>query len=144
METDARHQSDDAILTAPGYRPGPVKHIVLFRYASSTTPVQRQEIEERFHALKASRRNGEPYIVSIESGAQNSHEGHHHGFEHGFIVTFRSEGDRNYYVGRPLIQNSQLFDETHDEFKRFVAPHLAYETPSVLVFDFTSSQPASQ
>lgn len=144
MKTDAPTQPDEATLTAPDYRPGPVKHIVLFRYASSTTQAQRHEIEERFHALQASPRNGKPYIVSIESGTQNSQEGHHHGLEHGFIVTFRSEGDRNYYVGKPLIQNSQLFDKAHDEFKKFVASHLAtHETPNVLVFDFTLPQAAA-
>lgn len=137
METAAPQESDEATLTAPGYRPGTLKHIVLFRYAPSTTRAQRREIEDRFHALAASRRDGKRYIVSIESGAQNSHEDHHCGLEHGFIVTFRSEGDRNYYVGTPLIQNSQFYDASHNEFKKFITPHLDQQSPSVLVFDFT-------
>lgn len=130
---------DEAALTATDYRPGIVRHIVLFRYRDSTTRAQRQEIGKRFHALAASPRNGERYIISIESGLQNSLEGHHHGLEHGFIVTFKSEGDRNYYVGTPLIRNSQFYDAAHGDFKRFLAPHLDPTTPSVVVFDFTVS-----
>lgn len=143
MEISAPQEPDEATLTAPGYRPGLLKHIVLFRYAPSTTPAQRQEIENRFHALAASRRDGERYIVSIESGPQNSHEDHHRGLEHGFIVTFRSEGDRNYYVGRPLIQNPQCYDTEHDAFKTFVGHRLDQNTPSVLVFDFPVARESS-
>lgn len=131
--------SNEAAVTAPDYRPGLLKHIVLFRYAPSATPAQREEIDKRFHALAASIRNGERYIVSIESGVQNSHEGHHHGLQHGFIVTFKSEGDRNYYVGTPLIRNNRFYDAAHEDFKRFLAPHLDPTTPSVVVFDFTVS-----
>lgn len=130
---------NEAAVTAPDYRPGLLKHIVLFRYTPSTTPAQRQDIEKRFHALAESTRNGEQYIISIELGRQNSHEGHHHGLEHGFIVTFKSEGDRNYYVGTPLIRNNQFYDAAHDEFKKFLAPHLDQKIPGVLVFDFTVS-----
>lgn len=136
MEINTAQHPGEAALTAPGYRPGFVKHIVLFHYSPSTTPTQRQEIEDRFHALAASLRDGEPYIIGIESGPQNSHENHHQGFEHGFIVTFKSEGDRNYYVGTPLIQNPQFYDAKHEEFKKFVGPHLDQNTPNVLVFDF--------
>lgn len=131
---------DDAALTAANYRPGLLKHIVLFRYAPSTTTAQRQEIEDRFHALAASCRNGKPYIISIESGPQDSHENRHHGLEHGFVVTFKSEGDRNYYVGTPLVQNPLFYDSEHDDFKRFVQSHLDHIRPNVLVFDFPVSR----
>jgi hypothetical protein len=33
---------------------------------------------------------------------KNSCEGAARNLEQGFIVTFRSEGDRNYYVGQPV------------------------------------------
>ncbi|MFF2315188.1 Dabb family protein [Arthrobacter sp. NPDC058097] len=111
-----------------------LKHIVLFQYRETTTAAQRQEIEDKFHDLRTSTRGGEEYILSIESGPQNSPEGLHHDFEQGFIVTFRSEGDRNYYLGEPLIQDPRCYDRLHHEFKEFVSPHL--KPNGVLVFDF--------
>jgi Stress responsive A/B Barrel Domain len=83
---------DDSVITTPDYRPGPLRHSVLFQYAKATTSEQRQEIEERFHALSKTKRQGKRYIASIESGIQNSPEGLQMGLEHGFIVTFESEG----------------------------------------------------
>ncbi|MFJ4261670.1 Dabb family protein [Paenarthrobacter nicotinovorans] len=124
----------DAVITAPHYRPGVIKHIVLFQFRETTSQAQRQEIEDRFHALRTSTRGGQTYILSIESGPQNSPEGLHRGLEQGFIVTFGSEGDRNYYLGEPLITDPDCFDRAYHEFKQFVGPHL--QPDGVLVFDF--------
>lgn len=126
---------NESVITAPDYRPGLLRHIVLFQYSEATTPEQRQEIEDRFHALAESKRQGRRYIASIESGVQNSPEGKHRDLEHGFIVTFESEGDRNYYLGEPLITNPACYDPAHHEFKRFVRQYLS--PTGVLVFDFT-------
>lgn len=142
IDTDQQTRSgavDDSVLTAPGYRPGLLRHIVLFQYDEKTTPALRQEIADRFCALAESRRDGKRYIVSIESGRQNSPEGKHRGLEYGFIVTFESEGDRNYYVGTPLINDPAFYDPAHDEFKQFIRPHLVPGPEGVLVFDFTVS-----
>ena len=137
-EAPAQEASNDPVITASDYRPGLIKHIVLFQYRETTTPTQRQEIEDRFHALKKSTRGGEEYILSIESGPQNSPEGLHRDLEHGFIVTFRSQGDRNYYLGQPLITDPDCYDRAHHEFKQFVGPHL--KPNGVLVFDFPVQQ----
>lgn len=139
IDTDKQARSgavNEAVLTAPGYRPGLLRHIVLFQYGEKTTPALRQEIADRFCALAESLRNGKRYIVSIESGSQISPEGLHRGLEHGFIVTFESEGDRNYYLGRPFINDPALYDPAHDQFKQFVGPYLAPGPDGVLVFDF--------
>lgn len=133
-EAPAQEASNDPVITASDYRPGLIKHIVLFQYREATTPAQRQEIEDRFHALRTSTRGGEEYILSIESGPQNSPEGLHRDLEHGFIVTFSSEGDRNYYLGEPLVMDPDFYDPAHHEFKQFVGPHL--KSNGVLVFDF--------
>jgi hypothetical protein len=120
--------------TSPAFKPGTLRHIVLFRYKEGTTDTQREEIRRRFLALGASERDGKPYIVSIETGEQNSGEGADGGFEEAFLVTFRSEGDRNYYVGTPIVNEDAYFDPEHDKFKEFVGPFLAEK--GVLVFDF--------
>lgn len=128
--------SNEEILTAPDYRPGLLRHIVLFQLKETATPAQRQEITDRFHALAESCRNGNRYILGIESGAQNSPEGLHRGLEHGFIVSFKSEGDRNYYLGEPFIKNPRFYDPKHHEFKQFVGDYLLPGPAGVLVFDF--------
>jgi hypothetical protein len=131
---------DASSYTAATYHPGRVQHIVLFKYKDSVTPQQRQEVIHRFLALKTlCRRDGKPYIESIVTGRQNSAEGAARGLEQGFIVTFASEGDRNYYVGTPVVTDARYFDPAHAEFKRFVGPLLAADG-GALVFDFNEEQ----
>ncbi|WP_432542932.1 Dabb family protein [Kineococcus sp. SYSU DK002] len=122
---------DVATITARGFRPGLVRHVVLFRYRDEVGAEQRQEVLTRFRALAASPRDGEPYVVSLEAGEQTSPEGAGGGFEHGIVVTFASEGDRNYYVGDPVAPDPAHHDPEHARFKEFVGPLLA----DVLVFD---------
>ena len=110
--------------TAPDYRPGTVTHIVLFRYAPDA---DRDLVRHRFHALAASSR-----IVSIVSGPQASAESTT--FDDVFIVTFDSLGDRNFYVGEPVVTDERFYDSEHHAFKQFVGPHLA----AVEVFDLES------
>jgi hypothetical protein len=132
---EAPSAADFATITAPGYRPAVVRHLVLFRYAPSVTDEQKREVRDRFLALKgAARRDGRPYIVSIETGVQNSGEGASQGLEQGFVVTFKSEGDRNFYVGTPVVTDSRYYDPAHAAFKEFVGPLL--DTNGALVFDF--------
>lgn len=122
--------------TASNYKPGRVKHIVLFRYAPDVSISKQRAVVEAFLALKDSRRNGVPYIESIEVGEQNSGEGVDAGYTQGFIVTFTSEGDRNYYVGSPIVNEANYYDKAHAAFKAFVGPLLA-KHQGVLVFDFS-------
>ena len=132
---------DDQAITDTHYRPGRLEHIVLFKYKSEITPDAKQLIVERFLGLKDSAlRQGKPYIVSIVSGSQNSLEELGKGYEQGFIVTFNSEGDRNYYVGRPAVNDPKYFDPAHEAFKQFVRPFLSESDDGVLVFDFKIGQ----
>ena len=110
--------------TAPDYRPGEVTHIVLFRYAPEA---DRAGIRDRFHALAESDR-----IVSIASGPQASAESDR--FDDAFVVTFASLGDRNFYVGEPVVSDPRYYDRAHHDFKQFVGAHLA----AVEVFDIES------
>ena len=120
--------------TAPDFHPGKVRHIVLMRFLPTITDAQRAEVVRRFMALaQVSRRdNGQQVIASIETGVQMSGEGVDQGFEQGFVVTFNSEGDRNYYVGKPVVSDPAYFDPAHEAFKKFAAPYII----GVLVFDY--------
>ena len=124
---------------APGYKPGLIKHVVLFRYNDNVSVVLKKQIRDRFMALAYKcQRNGRRYIVSLETGAQSSGEGVDQELEQGFIVTFKSEGDRNYYVGKGIVQKEGNFDPAHDAFKAFVGQYLhsPIDPTGVLVFDF--------
>lgn len=126
------------IFTSPIYKIGTVRHVVLFRYRPDISIEQKEEIRSRFLNLKnLAKRNGETYIVSIETSAQNSGEGADRGLEHGFIVTFKSQGDRNFYVGQPIVQDNHFFDWVHQEFKDYVGPMLDKE--GVIVFDIIAN-----
>lgn len=128
-----------ARFTASDYKPARIRHIVMFRYKEGVSQAQREDVRDRFKALaQAARRDGARYIVSIETGAQISGEGLGLGFEDAFIVTFASEGDRNYYVGTPLVTNPRFFDPIHQSFKEYVGRFLADK--GVLVFDFAMRQ----
>jgi hypothetical protein len=121
--------------TSPDYKPGLIRHIVLFRHAPGVTDAQKEEAKTRFLALQdLCIRNGERYIISIDTGSNISGEGASQGLEQGFIVTFKSQGDRNYYVGQPVVMNPNHYESAHQAFKDFVGPLL--DTNGSLVFDF--------
>ena len=135
---DASGGSADQTITAQDYRVGRVEHIVLFKYKKDVSVEIKQLIVNKFLGLKQNAlRNGKPYILSIVSGPQNSLENLGNGFDQGFIVTFSSEGDRNYYVGRPVVNDPWCIDSEHDAFKRFIEPYLLQGNDGVLVFDFS-------
>lgn len=132
----------DARFTAPDYKPGVIRHMVMFRFKPHITQAERRAVTQHFMALaKLSRRpDGSPVVVSIEAGPQISGENADVGLEQGYLVTFRSQGDRNFYVGRPIVTQQHFFDPAHDAFKSFAAPYLE----QVVVFDFPaelSAQP---
>ena len=135
MTKDARQQREIS-LTSPDYEPGTIRHIVLFRYREDIDGTDLQKIEQKFHELQTSKRDGRPYILSIESGAQNSPEGLGQGFHQAYIVSFASQGDRNYYVGEPLITDPALYDPMHHAFKAFIANYISDQESSVLALDF--------
>lgn len=132
-----RHSDQE--LTNRDHRLGLIRHIVLFRYRPDLDEGELKRVKDRFHELQTSPRDGEPYILGIEAGEQISTEGKGQGFHHAFIVTFASEGDRNYYVGAPFITDPNFYDPMHHAFKTFVGPYLDSTTGSALVFDFLVS-----
>jgi hypothetical protein len=120
--------------TAEAYKPGLIRHIVLFQYALGTTATQRGQVVERFLALgdACRRKGGDRYLIGIETGPQTSGEGADKGLNQDFIVTLKSEGDRNYYVGKPVVRDPAYYDQAHQEYKDFIKPLVR----NALVFDF--------
>jgi len=134
-----------ATFTAPDWHPGVVKHIVLMRFRRDVSLLQREEVLQRYaHLVQDARRaDGRKLIVSMEGGWQNSGEPTVRGYDLGFVLTFASEGDRNFFIGRPVVTEPGFFDTAHMAFRAFALPLLS----SVQAFDYdvaftATSQPA--
>ena len=139
--TAERDAIGEAAFTAPGYRTGVIVHIVLLRFAPGVPAGERLDARRRFLALgDACRRGGSRYILDIVAGEPNGGEGAERGFEQGFVLRFGSEGDRNYYVGTPVVSDPACCDPAHDAFKRSIGPLLADGPDGVLVFDFAAER----
>jgi hypothetical protein len=140
--TDSPVNEREWKLTRPDYEPGIIRHIVLFRYREDVDETDQRHIEQRFHELQASMRDGRRYVLSIESGSQDSLECLGQGYQQAYIVSFASKGDRNYYVGEPLITDPVLYDSMHHAFKSLIAAFISDRPGSVVVFDFAAETAA--
>jgi len=95
-----------------------LQHVVCFKFKSTATTEDIKKVEEAFQALKSKI----PLIVSLEWGTNVSKEKKDKGFTHCFILTFKSEQDRDAYVVHP----------DHKAFGKIVGPVL----DDVFVIDF--------
>ena len=137
------HNDDMQFNTLQSQETERIEHLVLFKFKSSVTVQQKQDVVDRFMALNNSLKDGKPY-VKIEYGIQNSKVAAKGNYDVGFRVTFKSLEDRDYYVGKIDGQlTPTTFDQMHDDFKNFVGPLLDLNDPNtdgVLVFDFKSNE----
>lgn len=136
---------------------GLIKHAVFFRYKNEVKNKNSKllEIRKKFLELKnKSLKDGNPYIVSIDSGYANSHEGLDQGLFDGYILTFKNIEDRDYYVGcnqkykcseGGFKEAGLPYDIEHDQFKNYIGPLLfdadgdGIPVPEgVFVFDFVA------
>jgi len=99
-----------------------VRHFVALKFKETTSKEQIHEVEEAFQSLKSQI----PQVVSIEWGPNISPEQRNKGFTDAFLVTFRTEKDRDAYLVHPA----------HLKFKEKALPLVA----DVLVLDFCDKQ----
>jgi hypothetical protein len=83
-------------------------HVVAFKFKPSASPAQIQEVVDAFGALKKK----VPTIQSLEWGVNISPEKHDKGFTHGWVLSFKSEKDRDDYLVHP----------EHKAFGKLVGP----------------------
>jgi hypothetical protein len=95
-----------------------LRHVVLFQFKESSSKDDVQHVIDEFRALQAKI----PEIASFEYGTDNSPEGLADGFTHCFLLTFKSEKDREIYLPH----------EAHKAFGEKLRPHLE----KVLVVDY--------
>lgn len=101
-----------------------VKHVVVFKYKSTATAAQINEVTEAFKALKGKI----PGIVSFEYGVNNSPEGLNQGFTHVYLLTFVNAAARDTYLPHP----------EHKKFGELLGRLGVLEQPFVV--DFTVSE----
>jgi hypothetical protein len=97
---------------------GVLRHVVSFKFKQSATPESIRSVENAFRKLE----DQIPEILSFEMGINVSPEGLDKGFTHCFILTFKSEKDRDAYLVHP----------DHKAFGGLVGPVL----DDVFVIDF--------
>jgi len=95
-----------------------LRHVVLFKFKDSATPVQIKEVENAFKALPSKIKE----IKGFEWGTNNSPENLNQGLTHCFFLSFESEIDRDAYLPHPA----------HKEFGKLLGPYL----DKVVVVDY--------
>ncbi len=99
-----------------------LRHIVLYQFKDDVTPAQIQEVIDAFAALPKKINT----IVEFEHGRNVSPEGKSEGLTYGFVVSFRSEQDRDAYLEHPA----------HLEYVKIVRDR----RQKVVVFDYWTSE----
>src|SRR3954469_2091090 len=101
-----------------------LEHVVSFKFKPTASGDDIKKIEEAFRALKSKI----PEIVTFEWGTNVSKENKDKGFTHCFILSFKSEKDRDTYIGHP----------EHKAFGKIVGPSVA----DIFVIDFWAKDQA--
>ncbi len=97
-------------------------HVVSFKFKEAAKPEQIEQVVAAFRDLKRKI----PGIKKFEWGTNISPEKHDKGFTHGFILTFKSEKDRNDYLVHPA----------HKAFGQLLGPIL----DDVFVIDYWAQE----
>ncbi|WP_145304837.1 Dabb family protein [Crateriforma conspicua] len=97
---------------------GTLRHVVMFKFKDSSSDSDVQSVVDAFRALP----KRIPEIADFEYGTNNSPEGLNEGLTHCFLVSFKSEEDREKYLPHPA----------HKEFVGVLKPHL----DKVVVIDY--------
>ena len=95
-----------------------LRHVVMFKFKETSSDSDVQGVVDAFRKLPSQI----PEIQDFEFGTDNSPEGLADGFTHCFLVTFKSEKDRDTYLPHAA----------HKAFVEVLKPHL----DKVLVVDY--------
>ncbi|MBX9653169.1 Dabb family protein [bacterium] len=77
-----------------------LRHIVMYKFKDGLPAKEIQEVIDTFCQLPTKIKT----IVGFENGTNVSREGKSEGFTHVFVVTFKSEKDRDDYIAHPAHQ----------------------------------------
>lgn len=99
-----------------------LRHVVMFQFKETSSKEDVAKVVEAFRELP----NKIPQIAAFEYGTDNSPEKLSEGLTHCFLVTFKSEADREVYLPHPA----------HMAFVDVLKPHLE----KVVVIDYWAQQ----
>jgi hypothetical protein len=99
-----------------------LRHVVMFQFKESSSKADVDKVVEAFRELPSKI----PEIAAFEYGTDNSPEKLSDGLTHCFLVTFKSEADREVYLPHPA----------HMAFVDVLKPHLE----KVVVIDYWAQQ----
>jgi Stress responsive A/B Barrel Domain len=97
---------------------GKLHHVVALKFKEGTSKEQIKEVETAFRDLKKKIKE----VSSLKWGTNVSPEKHDKGFTHCFVLTFKSDKDRDAYLVHP----------DHKAFGKLLGPIMA----DVFVVDF--------
>ncbi|HLH56269.1 MAG TPA: Dabb family protein [Verrucomicrobiae bacterium] len=97
---------------------GKIHHVVCFKFKSTASGEDIKQVEEAFVALK----DKVPGIETLKWGTNVSKEQRNKGFTHCFVLTFKTEKERDQYLDHP----------EHKAFGKLVGPLV----DDVFVIDF--------
>jgi hypothetical protein len=103
-------------------KPTMLRHVVMFQFKESSSEADVQKVVDAFRGLPSKISQ----IADFEYGVNNSPEGLDGGLTHCFLVTFKSEADREAYLPHPA----------HQAFVDVLKPHLE----KVTVIDYWAKQ----
>jgi hypothetical protein len=86
-----------AMLSTSVRADGPVRHVVHFKFKKDATPEQIQQVVDEFAKLPSKIR----VIDTFEWGTNVSPEGLDQGYTHCWLLSFRSDRDRDLYLHHP-------------------------------------------
>ena len=105
----------------PG-KTGMLRHVVALKFKDGISTDEIKKVENAFRDLKKKI----PQIAALEWGTNVSPEKHDKGFTHCFVLTFKSEKDRDDYLPHP----------DHKAFGKALGPVLA----DVFVIDYWAKE----
>ncbi len=85
------------VIVAQENQSAPLRHVVMFKFKDSASKEQVEKLVAEFKALPSKI----PGIIDFEYGLNNSPEKLDQGVTHCFVVTFKSEKDREVYLPHP-------------------------------------------
>jgi hypothetical protein len=109
-------------VVAPASAADKLQHVVCFKFKPAATGDDIKKVEAAFQALKQKI----PQIAAFEWGTNVSKEKRDKGFTHCFVLSFKSEADRDAYIEHP----------EHKAFGKVVGPVV----DDVFVMDFWAKE----
>ena len=109
-------------LTSSAQAAGKLHHVVCLKFKSTASTQDIKQVEEAFMALKEKI----PGIENVKWGTNVSKEQKNKGFTHCFLLTFKSDKERDVYLEHP----------DHKAFAKLVGPFV----DDVFVIDFVTNK----